>query len=142
MYELLYIVPAPFTEKDLPDISKKVKQIIEKLGGKITKERDLGNRKLAYPIKQVYRGFYLLLNFEIETKKLKELDRKLKLIPEILRHIVVKTIKKEPIRKQARLVKEDEMPKKIIEKKESEPKKAKKIDLKKLGERIDDLFKI
>ncbi len=136
MYELLYIIPAPFTEKDLPNISKKVKEIIEKLGGKITKEETLGNKKLAYPIKQIYRGFYLLLNFEIEREKLKELNQKLELTPKILRHMIVKTVeaKKVPL-------KVSREPKKITKKK-AEVKKGKKIDLKKLGEKIDNLFKI
>lgn len=126
MYELLYLIPAPLTEKDLPNVSKKVKEIIEKLGGKINKEENLGNKKLAYPIKQIYRGFYLLLNFEIGPEKLKELDQKLKLISEILRHLITKAIKE----------------KKVKPSRKKDNKKTKKIDLKKLGEKIDDLYKI
>jgi len=134
MYELLYLIPAPLTEKDLPNVSKKVKEIIEKLGGKIRKEENLGNKKLAYPIKQIYRGFYLLLNFEIDQKKLKELDQKLKLVPEILRHLVTKTIKKKKVVRSSQ--------KKQEEKTLKNGKSTKKIDLKKLGEKIDDLFEI
>ena len=136
MYELLYIVPAPLTEKDLPNISKRIKEIVEKLGGKIIKEENLGNKKLAYPIKQVYRGFYLLLSFEIETEKLKKLDQKLKLMSELLRHLITKTIerKKKPVRPS--LAEEEKRPE------EKPAKKVKKVDLKKLGEKIDDLFKL
>ncbi len=134
MYELLYLVPAPLTEKDLPNVSKKVKEIVEKLGGKISKEENLGNKKLAYPIKQIYRGFYLLLNFEIAPKKLKELDQKLKLMPEILRHLVTKKIEKKKVTRLSQ--------KKQEEKTLKSGKSTKKIDLKKLGEKIDDLFKI
>jgi len=134
MYELLYLIPAPLTEKDLPNVSKKVKEIVEKLGGKISKEENLGNKKLAYPIKQIYRGFYLLLNFEIDPKKLIELDQKLKLIPEILRHLVTKAIK------EKRVVRSSQ--KKQEEKTLKSEKSTKKIDLKKLGEKIDNLFEI
>lgn len=134
MYELLYLVPAPLTEKDLPNVSKKAKGVIEKLGGKISKEENLGNKKLAYQIKQIYRGFYLLLNFEIDPKKLKELDQKLKLIPEILRHLVTKTIKEKKVVRSPQ--------KKQEEKTLKSEKSTKKIDLKKLGEKIDDLFEI
>jgi len=134
MYELLYLIPAPLTEKDLPNVSKKVKEIVEKLGGKISKEENLGTKKLAYPIKQIYRGFYLLLNFEIDPKKLIELDQKLKLIPEILRHLVTKAIK------EKRVVRSSQ--KKQEEKTLKSEKSTKKIDLKKLGEKIDNLFEI
>ena len=44
MYELLYLIPAPLTEKDLPNVSKKVKKLIEQLGGKISKEENLGKK--------------------------------------------------------------------------------------------------
>lgn len=134
MYELLYLIPAPLTEKDLPNVSKKLKETIEKLGGKISKEENLGNKKLAYPIKQVYRGFYLLLNFEIDPKDLKELDQKIKLMPEILRHMVTKAIKIKKVINISR--------KKQEEKTLKDEKPAKKIDIKKLGEKIDDLFEI
>ena len=134
MYELLYIVPAPLTEKNLPDVSKKVKKLIESFGGKIVKEENLGNKKLSYSIKRAYRGFYLLINFEMEAKKLKEFNQNLKLMPEILRHLIIKAIEKRP----ARIAKKpllDEMKKENIG-------KDGKVDLKELGEKIDDLFKI
>ena len=173
MYELLSIVPSPLTEKDLPEISKKVKDLIENLGGKLINEENLGNKKFAYPIKQVYRGFYILFGFEIEPKKVKELDQKLKLIPEILRHLITLAIpkpeKRIPRRRQApQILKEadesvvgaptqphlapldremrrekkqsEDADEKIPDEKKEDEKKTKKIDLKKLGEKIDDLF--
>jgi small subunit ribosomal protein S6 len=96
MYELLYIVPSPFTEKDLPRINKKVKETIAELDGKIQEDKDLGNKKLAYPINQVYKGFYFLIKFEINPQNLPKLDQKLKMSPEILRHLITKTIKNKP----------------------------------------------
>jgi len=134
MYELLYLIPAPLTEKDLPNVSKKVKKLIEQLGGKISKEENLGNKKLAYPIKHIYRGFYLLLNFEIDPKKLKELDQKLKLMSEILRYLITKAIKVKKVVRSPRKKQEEQTLK--------SEKSTKKIDLKKLGEKIDDLFEI
>jgi len=89
MYELLYIVAAPLTEKDLPIISTKIKDLIEKQEGKILEEKNLGQKRLAYEIKRVYQGFYLLLNFEIDSSKIKILNEKLKQFPEILRHLII-----------------------------------------------------
>jgi len=90
MYELLYIVPAPLTEKDFPIISTKVKDLIEKQEGKILEEKNLGQKRLAYEIKRVYQGFYLLLNFEIDSLKIKILNEKLKQCCELLRHFNIK----------------------------------------------------
>jgi small subunit ribosomal protein S6 len=144
MYELLYIVPTPFTEKDLPAVAKKIKKIIEENGGKIIKEKNLGNKKLAYPIKQVYRGFYILLNLELDSEKIEKLNKELKLTPEVLRHLITRPVKRTPKkrgRKKDVLLEEGEESKK--EKEESKKQgKNKKIDLKNLGEKIDNLFNI
>ncbi len=139
MYELLYIVPTHFTEKDLPEVAKKINKIIEENGGKIIKEKNLGNKKLAYPIKQVYRGFYILLNLEIDSKQIDKLNKELKLTPEVLRHLITKpikrTLKKRGERKSSLSEKPSASEKKGLE-------KDKKIDLKNLGEKIDNLFNI
>jgi len=154
MYELLYIVPAPLTEKDLPNVSKKVNKIIKDLGGKIVKEENLGNKKLAYPIKQVYRGFYILVYFETGKEILTELNKVLELDSEILRHMIVRAIKKDSLIRRPRKSKqekekatdkepvlEDEIEKKKEETEEKGEIKG-KIALKKLGKKIDDLFNI
>lgn len=139
MYELLYIVPGPLTEKDLPGISKKIKGLIEKFKGNVVKEDNWGNKKLAYPIKGVYRGFYLLLNFDLQTEFLKNLDKELKLFPEILRHLITRVVKRKPGSSLKREEKTGDNFEKLAKK---EIVKEEKIDLKKLGEKIDDLFKI
>ena len=122
MYELLYIIPAPFTEKDVDGIVKKVNQLIKKFKGEIVKEQNLGNKKLAYPIKQIYKGFYILIKFTMDPSKIKELDKELKLLQEVLRHMITVAI----VRKK---------PEKKIDKQEE------KVDIKKLGKKIDNLLK-
>ena len=122
MYELLYIIPAPFTEKDVDGIVKKVNQLIKEIKGEIVKEQNLGNKKLAYPIKQIYKGFYILIKFTMDPSKIKELDKELKLLQEVLRHMITVAI----VRKK---------PEKKIDKQEE------KVDIKKLGKKIDNLLK-
>ncbi|MDA2935805.1 30S ribosomal protein S6 [Patescibacteria group bacterium AH-259-L05] len=181
MYELLYIVPAPYTEKDLGGISQKIKKIISDLEGTITHEKILGGKKLAYPIKSIHRGFYLLVRFDINAKKINELNQKLKLTSEVLRHMITAALETKPrLRKRPKRKKEefDDIFKEEIkepaldraaedkkeekdvsadaspetseeeetppEAKEEEKKseKPKKVNLKKLGEKIDELLKI
>lgn len=143
MYELLYIVPTPFTEKDLPDIAKKIKTVIEETGGKIIKEKNLGNKKLAYPIKQVYRGFYILVNFRIDSNKIIELNKKLGLTTEVLRHLITKQLKKNvKEKKKEKDFSKIEEKKKTDNKDEEKKEKNDKVNLKKLGKKIDNLFNI
>ncbi|PJA02542.1 30S ribosomal protein S6 [bacterium (Candidatus Gribaldobacteria) CG_4_10_14_0_2_um_filter_36_18] len=90
MYELLTIIPAPLTEKDLPSVSLKIKNIIEEQGGQIKEEKNLGEKTFCYKIKSISQGFYLLFNFKIEGEKIKILDEKLKQTSEVLRHLIIK----------------------------------------------------
>lgn len=134
MYELLYIIPTPYTEKEVPDIQKSVDEIIEGVGGKIQHEENWGSKKLAYPIKHIRRGFYILINFESEPSNIKKIEEKLKLMPEILRFQIIKTIiSKRTLR--IRPAKPGAVP-------VTEEKAKEKVDLKTLGEKIDKLLEI
>lgn len=122
LYELLYIIPTPFTENDIPLIQEKTVNLIKDLGGLIKKTENFGNRKLAYEIKHVKRGFYISHLFTLEPNQLKNLEKKLELMPEILRFLIC-------------------LAPRVKEKKPSVKKEeTKKIDLKTLNESIDQLL--
>lgn len=89
-YELLYIVPIKFTEEELKNVTGNVSGLIEKAGGKITKDENLGKKKLAYPIKGCRHGYYILSEMDMETSGLKQLNRDLGLAQEIIRYQIVK----------------------------------------------------
>src|SRR3990167_6595197 len=69
-------------EKEAP-----VKKEIETLGGKVLGVNSLGQKQFVYPIKKETAGFYTVINFEIEPTKVLELNQKLGLKTEILRHL-------------------------------------------------------
>jgi len=121
MYELLYIIPYPFTEKDVPSIREKVTKLIEGFGGKIVKEENLGHKKFAYPIKKVHRGYYICCEFDLESENVTALEEKLKRTPEILRFLITK----KPLPPKAKVEK---------------VKKEEKIDLEEFSKRIEKLL--
>src|SRR3989344_8133455 len=89
-YELLYLVPATQTEEELIPVRDEVKQLINKLGGAVTSEDNLGKRKLAYPIKHVRYGYYLLYEFDLPGEHLQALNREFGLQQGVLRHQIVR----------------------------------------------------
>lgn len=89
-YEILYLAPATQTEEELSPTKENVRNLIIKFGGSITLEDSLGKHKLAYPIKQARYGYYLLYEFDLEGENLKKLNREFQLLPELLRHQIVK----------------------------------------------------
>jgi small subunit ribosomal protein S6 len=88
-YELLYVLPAKFTEEELSGLAEKVKGIVESHGGTNAEETYMGKRKLAYPIQHHRYGHYYLIIFEAEKAAIAKLNGTLRLTTDLLRHLIV-----------------------------------------------------
>ena len=88
-YEIMYIVSAKLDESKLDGISKEVQKLITSNKGKVIEFKDLGRKKLAYPINKEVSGFYYLMNAEASADAIKEFDRKLRINENILRHLIL-----------------------------------------------------
>src|SRR3990167_2129825 len=86
-YEITIITKEPLDSARGKE--KPVKKEIEALGGKILTVASLCQKQLVYAIKKETAGFYTSLNFEMEPTKVLQLNQKLGLAPEILRHIIL-----------------------------------------------------
>lgn len=88
-YELTYIISDTVSEDHLGDSKLDINKNIESLDGVIIREEPWGKRRLAYPIKKSQYGNYVTLQIDIDGSKIKELDRFLRLHPQVLRHLIV-----------------------------------------------------
>jgi small subunit ribosomal protein S6 len=88
-YELLYIVPAQYTDEEVSAIQEKIVALVEKTDGKIIRNEVLGKIKLAYTINKVQHGSYVLVYFDADGSQNAELDRLLRLSDEVLRHTII-----------------------------------------------------
>ncbi len=100
-YELTYLIPSDLTEKDLKEITERIKNFIQEDNGVLTKTRGFEKRKLGYPINKKREGFLGSLDFSLNPEKLKNFAEKLKAENRILRHIIStkKVLKEMPIKK-------------------------------------------
>ncbi len=89
MYELLYIVPTTFTDPEVEGIMANVGKILTSVGITPVRHENVGKIKLAYPIKRVRHGSYILAYFEAEAAALVEFERQLGLTNEVLRHMTL-----------------------------------------------------
>ncbi len=90
-YEIMFIVRPTLSEDDVKKVVKDFSDIITKNGGKVTKEENMGQRELAYEIKDFKSGYYFV--FEIESKDdkaIKEFDRLALINNDIVRHLITK----------------------------------------------------
>jgi len=69
-----------------------IKREFEGSGITITKEEDMGDRLLSYPVRKYDRGHYVLYVIESPPEPLKTLSKAMKLRPEILKFMFARQI--------------------------------------------------
>jgi small subunit ribosomal protein S6 len=89
-YELVYILPPDSTEQQTADLHEQVAAIVTRLNGQIEKTENWGRRKLAYEIGPHKEGFYVFMVINGGGELMHELDRRLKVIDLVVRHMVVR----------------------------------------------------
>ena len=88
-YELLYIVKPSLDEDARGELLNTIKEIITSANGEVAEVENWGSRKLAYPIQKFRDGVYTLVNFKADVEFPKELDRRLKIAEDVIRHVIV-----------------------------------------------------
>lgn len=86
LYEGMYVVSAILSEDARRKALDKIKLGITERGGEVHKVHDLGRKKLAYEIRDMREGHYLLLYFTLGTSEVKELWREYGLNEDLLRY--------------------------------------------------------
>lgn len=89
-YELMFIVKTTMETSAATDLANSYKKLITDEKGEVTNFKEMGQRKLAYPIKKEINGFYYLINFNASVETIKELDRRFRLDENIIRHMIIK----------------------------------------------------
>ena len=94
-YECMLILNPDLKEEEVEKLIEKVKEMVDKEGGKFEKYDQWGRKRLSYEIKKNTEGFYLLIEFKGGTKVIGALKRDFKLTDSILRHMITKRENKE-----------------------------------------------
>ena len=89
-YELVYILPPDTTEEQVAELHTQIEQVVARLNGQIEKNENWGRRRLAYEIGHHKEGVYVLDVINGSGELMKELDRRLKVMDQVIRHMVVR----------------------------------------------------
>jgi small subunit ribosomal protein S6 len=92
-YEVVFIFKV-LEEEATNTVVAKFENLIKNNGGEIEKIDRWGKKRLAYEIKDVADGYYVLVHFNSEPATVKELDRVAKITEEVLKHMIVKVDEK------------------------------------------------
>ena len=88
-YEVLYIVKPTLDDEAREAVLDSIKNIITEAKGEVGEIDVWGSRKLAYPIEKFRDGVYTLVNFKADVEFPKELDRRLNISEDVIRHVIV-----------------------------------------------------
>jgi len=88
-YEIVFLVH-PDQSEQVPAMVERYKALIEGGNGKIHRLEDWGRRQLAYPINNLVKAHYVLLNIEADQAVLDELVESFRFNDAVLRHLVIR----------------------------------------------------
>lgn len=86
----MYILNPDIDEGEISSIVGKFEQVIVDNQGNVEGTEKIGKRKLAYSIKGLTEGIYIITNFLLNPDKIKEVQRVLKMNDSVIRHLVIK----------------------------------------------------
>ncbi|MCQ2554139.1 MAG: 30S ribosomal protein S6 [Clostridia bacterium] len=87
-YEVMLVINPTLEDEKKEATVETVKTIIA-ADGEVGAVETLGMKKLAYPILKNTEGYYVLVTFKGNATLPKELDRRLKISDNVIRHIII-----------------------------------------------------
>lgn len=89
-YELVYILPPDTTEQQVTELHEQIEAVVTRMHGRIEKTENWGRKRLAYEISGNKEGVYVLEVINGSGELMKELDRRLRVMDMVIRHITVR----------------------------------------------------
>jgi small subunit ribosomal protein S6 len=89
-YELVYIVTPDATDQEVADLHSQIEQIVQRFNGTFDKTENWGRRKLAYEIGKHREGTYVVETITGSGELMKEIDRRLRVLDQVIRHLTVR----------------------------------------------------
>lgn len=90
LYEHVFIARQDISAQQVEGLTDMIQAVLEENGGKITKNEYWGLKSLAYRVKKNRKGHYSLLNIDASHAAVSELERRISLNDDIIRHMTIR----------------------------------------------------
>jgi small subunit ribosomal protein S6 len=107
-YELVYILPPETTEQQAGELHEQIAAVASRMNAQIEKTENWGRRKLAYEIGPHKEGVYVLEVINGGGDAMKELDRRLKVMDQVVRHMIVRVDQEKKVVERTRTKRQSE----------------------------------
>ncbi len=87
---MMFIVKATMEESSVKAAAENVKKLAESLKAKVDSFKEMGQKKLAYPIKKEISGYYYVITMTASKETIKEVNRKMSIDENVIRHLIIK----------------------------------------------------
>ena len=87
-YELVCIIQPELDETAFKSVVDRVSGWITETGGSVDKVDVWGRRRMAYQIRKQREGQYVLMNVTLDPKATSELERNIRYLEPVLRHML------------------------------------------------------
>lgn len=95
-YEIMFIVRPTLGEEEIKKVTTDFEKVLTSNGAKVTNIKEMGQRELAYEIKDFKSGYYFVYTASSnDDKAIKEFDRLALINGDIIRHLITKVEKME-----------------------------------------------
>jgi small subunit ribosomal protein S6 len=88
-YELMYIARPELDDEGLQAAVDSVEQLVNGAGGTVVHTTNWGRRRLAYEVKHLRDGHYMLLHLRMDGERVADLERALAIHETVFRHLLV-----------------------------------------------------
>ncbi len=90
LYEHVFLARQDISAQAVETLTKEFSDIITEGGGKVVKTEYWGLKTLAYKMKKSRKAHYSLLNIDAEPAAVAEMERRMRLSTDIIRHITIR----------------------------------------------------
>lgn len=88
-YELMYIVRPDLDEEALTQAVGSVRAIVEAQGGEVLSSTMWGKRRLAYEVRHLRDGFYVIDEIRLDGARIADVEGTLRIHDQVFRHLLV-----------------------------------------------------
>lgn len=134
IYELNYLLPKTLKQSQRRETALKIESLIQDEGGILIQERKKEEIKLGQPIQEKEKALLFTSRFQVGAGGIKEIEKKLKADPGILRCMIEKTA---PARRKVK--KKRKRPSKKPRSSKNQKEEA-KVELEKIEQKLDEIL--
>jgi len=103
-YEVVFLVH-PDQSDQVPGMIERYQQLIERGSGALHRLEDWGRRQLAFPVSKIHKAHYVMMNIEVDSPTLTELESAFRFNDAVLRNMVIR--RKEAITGTSKIYEEE-----------------------------------